>query len=370
MHMDAPKTLFVTRPTLPPLSEYLPLIEKIWASRVLTNFGPYHAQFIDGLRHYLGVEHVSLVTNATVGLMLAVRALKLTGEVITTPFSFVATGHSMLWAGVKPVFVDINPNTLNIDATKIEAAITPRTSGIMAVHCYGRPCNVEAIEDIARRHGLRVIYDAAHAFGIQHKGQSVLKQGDLSVLSFHATKVFNTLEGGAIISHSAETKLEIDRLINYGIVDEQTIEGTGFNAKMSELTAALGIVQLRHIDGYIQQRRRVDTNYRLLLGDIPGLHFVHPAGAAPRNYYSFPILIGGEHARTRDELYFRLREHSVFARRYFYPLICDLPMYAMGSGSTADVAHARRIADQVLCLPMYPDLTESEQSRIAEVIRS
>jgi dTDP-4-amino-4,6-dideoxygalactose transaminase len=368
--MDARKTLFVTRPTLPPLSEYLPLIEKIWASRVLTNFGPYHAQFIDGLRHYLGVEHVSLVTNATVGLMLAVRALKLTGEVITTPFSFVATGHSLLWAGVKPVFVDINPNTLNIDATRIEAAITPRTSGIMAVHCYGRPCNVEAIERIARRHGLRVIYDAAHAFGIQHKSQSVLKCGDLSVLSFHATKVFNTLEGGAIISQSAEMKLEIDRLINYGIVDEQTIETTGLNAKMSELTAALGIVQLRHIDSYIQQRRKVDTNYRLLLGDVPGLHFVHPVGTAPNNYYAFPILIGDEHPRSRDELFFRLREHNVFARRYFYPLISDLPMYATESNSRAEVAHARRVASQVLCLPMYPDLTESEQSMIADVIRS
>jgi dTDP-4-amino-4,6-dideoxygalactose transaminase len=370
MHMDARKTLFVTRPTLPPLSEYLPLIEKIWASRVLTNFGPYHAQFIDGLRHYLGVEHISLVTNATVGLMLAVRALKLTGEVITTPFSFVATGHALLWAGVKPVFVDINPNTLNIDATKIEAAITPRTSGIMAVHCYGRPCHVEAIEDIARRHGLRVIYDAAHAFGIQHKGQSVLKHGDLSVLSFHATKVFNTLEGGAIISRTAEMKLEIDRLINYGIVDEQTIETTGFNAKMSELTAALGIVQLRHIDDYIQQRRRVDTNYRLLLGDVPGLHFVHPPGAAPTNYYSFPVLIGAEHPRSRDELYFRLRERNIFARRYFFPLVSDLPMYADAIGAATPLPIARDVASRVLCLPMYPDLSDDEQRRIADVIRN
>lgn len=367
--MDARKNLFVTRPTLPPLEEYLPLVEKIWASRVLTNFGPYHAQFIDGLRHYLGVEHISLVTNATVGLMLAVRALKLTGEVITTPFSFVATGHSLLWAGVEPVFVDINPNTLNIDANKIEAAITPRTTGIMAVHCYGRPCNVEAIEDIARRHKLRVIYDAAHAFGIQHKGQSVLKFGDLSVLSFHATKVFNTLEGGAIISQSAEMKLEIDRLINYGIVDEQTIDATGFNAKMSELTAALGIVQLRHIDEYIRQRHRVDTNYRNLLGDIPGLHFVHPAGAAPRNYYSFPVLVGREHSRSRDELYSRLRDHNIFARRYFFPLVSDLPMYAKTHGAPPSLPNARDIAERVLCLPMYPDLSDEEQVRIAKVVR-
>jgi dTDP-4-amino-4,6-dideoxygalactose transaminase len=368
--MDAPKNLFVTRPTLPPLSEFLPLIENIWASRILTNSGPYHAQFIDGLRQYLGVEHISLVTNATVGLMLAAKALQLTGEVITTPFSFVATGHALLWAGVKPVFVDINPNTLNIDATKIEAAITPRTTGIMALHCYGRTCYVEAIEDIAKRHGLRVIYDAAHAFGIQHKGQSVLNFGDHSVLSFHATKVFNTLEGGAIVSRSAEAKLHIDRMINYGIVDEQTVESTGFNAKMSELTAALGTVQLKHIDSYIEQRQQIDARYRKLLGNIPGLHFVHPPEAAPSNYYALPILIGTEHHRSRDELYFRLRENNVFARRYFYPLVSDFPMYVTPHGHSPEMPNARSVASRVLCLPMYPDLTEDEQQRIADVIRT
>jgi len=368
--MDAPKNLFVTRPALPPLSEFIPLVEKIWASRIVTNFGPYHVQFIDGLRQYLGVEHISLVTNATVGLMLASRALGLTGEVITTPFSFVATGHALLWAGLKPVFVDINPNTLNIDANRIEAAITPLTSGIMAVHCYGRPCDVEAIEDIAKRHNLRVIYDAAHAFGIQHKGRSVLNFGDHAVLSFHATKVFNTLEGGAIVSRSVEAKLRIDRMINYGIVDEQTVESTGFNAKMSELTAALGTVQLRHIDSYIEQRRQIDVRYRQLLVNIPGLHFVHPPEVAPSNYYALPILIGAEHHRSRDELYFRLREHNVFARRYFYPLVSDFPMYAEPQGREPVMPFARSVASRVLCLPMFPDLTEGEQQRIADVIRS
>lgn len=368
--MEVPKDVFVTRPTLPPLSEYLPLIEKIWESRILTNFGPYHGQFIEGLTRYLGVDHISLVANATVGLMLAAKALQLSGEVITTPFSFVATGHALLWAGVKPVFVDISPNTLNIDTKKIEAAITPRTSGIVALHCYGRTADVDAIEQIAQRHNLRVIYDAAHAFGIRHKGQSVLNFGDHSVLSFHATKVFNTLEGGAIVSRSAEAKLQIDRLINYGIVDEQTVETTGFNAKMSELTAALGTLQLNHIDRYIEQRRQIDARYRELLGNIPGLHFVHPAAVAPTNYYAFPILIGPEHRRSRDELYFKLRENHVFARRYFYPLISDFPMYAEPHAHTHETPNARSVASRVLCLPMYPDLTEQEQQRIADVIRS
>lgn len=367
--MNAPTSIFVSRPTLPPLNEFLPLVEKVWNSRVLTNSGPYHGQFIDDLRRYLGVEHVSLVTNATCGLMLVAKALELTGEVITTPYSFVATGHALLWAGVKPVFVDIDANTLNIDATKIEAAITPRTSGIMAVHCYGRPCNVEAIEDIARRRGLRVIYDAAHAFAIRHNGESVLRCGDHSVLSFHATKVFNTLEGGAIISRSAEAKLRIDRMINYGIVDEQSIESTGFNAKMNELTAALGIVQLRHVDSYIQQRRRIDITYRQLLKGIPGLRFVHLPEEAPSNYYSFPLLIGPDHARTRDELYFRLREHKIFARRYFYPVLSDHPMYMQLSGQASEIPNARDAASRILCLPMYPDLNEVEQMRIADVIR-
>lgn len=367
--MNSQKTLFVTRPTLPPLEEYLPMLEQVWKSRVLTNSGPFHAQFIDGLSNYLGVEHVSLVTNATCGLMLAAKALQLTGEVITTPFSFVATGHALLWAGVKPVFVDINENTLNIDATKIEAAITPRTSGIMAVHCYGRPCNVEAIEDIARRHGLHVIYDAAHAFAIQHKGESVLRFGDHSVLSFHATKVFNTLEGGAIISKSAEAKLRVDRMINYGIVDEETVESTGFNAKMNELTAALGIVQLKHVDSYIQQRRHIDMVYRKLLAGVSGLHFVHPPEVAPSNYYAFPVLIGPDHQRTRDELYFRLREHKIFARRYFYPVLPDHPMYSESLSPSGEIPNARNAASRILCLPMYPDLTEAEQMRIADVIR-
>jgi len=348
----------------------MPMIEKIWASRILTNSGPYHAEFINGLKSYLGIEHISLVTNATVGLMLSVRQLGLTGEVITTPFSFVATGHALLWGGVRPVFVDINPKTLNIDASKIEAAITPRTTGIMAVHCYGRTCDVEAIEDIASRHKLRVIYDAAHAFGVQHKGQSVLKYGNLSVLSFHATKVFNTLEGGAIICPDKETKEQIDRLVNYGIVDEQTIETIGFNAKMSELTAALGIVQLRHIDNYIEQRRLVDARYRELLANATGIRFVHPSGMAPSNYYSFPILVGPEHGRTRDQLYQALRDNDIYARRYFFPLISDLPMYKrLPTEPVRELQHATEVADRILCLPMYADLSAAEQERIAAVIR-
>lgn len=303
--------------------------------------------------------------------MLAAKALKLTGEVITTPFSFVATAHSLVWAGVKPVFVDINPNTLNIDANKIEAAITPRTSGIMAVHCYGRPCNVAAIEQIATRHGLKVIYDSAHAFGIHHDGRSVLHHGDASVLSFHATKVFSTIEGGAIVSHSATLRQEIDRLSNYGIVDEQSIDATGLNGKMSELTAALGTVQLNHIDRFISARKTVDARYRELLAGVAGIRFVHPPEKSPDNYYSFPILIDPATGRSRDDAYRLLREQNVFARRYFFPLLSSLPMYRdQPDAAPENLPNATEVASRILCLPMYPDLEESEQQRVATVLRT
>jgi dTDP-4-amino-4,6-dideoxygalactose transaminase len=356
------KSLFVTRPALPPLEEFLPMIEDIWASRVLTNSGPYH-------QRYLGVEHVSLVANATLGLMLAIRQLNLVGEVITSPFSFIATGSALLWGGLTPVFVDIHKDTLNIDPEQIECAITPRTTAIMGVHCYGRPCDVGAIEAIAKRHDLRVIYDAAHAFGIRHEGKSVLRYGDLSVLSFHATKVFNTFEGGAIISRTAEEKLQIDRLINYGIADELTVESVGFNAKMSEFTAALGLLQLKHIDSYINDRKRVDCRYRKLLRSIPGLEFALLDGAQPENFYSFPVLIGKEYPHSRDELYWKLRASNIFARRYFFPLLSDLPIYEKFSQERmSNLIVAQSVASRILCLPMYPDLSSKEQHRIAAIM--
>lgn len=364
------KSLFVTRPNLPPLQELLPLLEEIWASRILTNFGPIHQRFEQALCDHLGVKHVSLVANATLGLMLATRLLKLQGEVITTPFSFIATGHALLWGGVTPVFVDIDAETLNIDPAAIERAITSHTTAIMAVHCYGKPCDVEAIEAIARRHKLKVIYDAAHAFGIEHSGRSVLLNGDASVLSFHATKVFNTFEGGAVVLPDEQSKLHMDRLINYGIVDEVTIESAGFNAKMNEFNAAVGLVQLRHVDAYIAARKLVDRRYRELLAGVPDVHCLHRDGVQPENYYSFPILVRPDHGRSRDALHTKLRTHGIFARRYFYPALADLPTLEKYSRNRLALTETRRAADQILCLPLYPALTEAEQIRIAKIIRN
>lgn len=362
--------VFVTRPSLPPLERLVPLLEEIWQRRVLTNFGPLHQRLAAALCQRLGVPELSLVANATLGLMLALRHLKLRGEVITTPFSFVATSHAILWNDLTPVFVDVDPVTLNIDPELIERAITPRTSAILAVHCYGRACDVEAIESIARRHGLRVIYDAAHAFGIDFGGRSLCAWGDLSVLSFHATKVFNTLEGGAIVSPSAETRVAIDRLINYGIVDEQTIETVGLNAKMSEVAAALGLVQLEHIDAFIAQRREVDHRYRELLDGVPGLQILHADGAQPANFYAFPVRVRPSFRITRDELYGALRAQNIFARRYFSPCLSDLPMYrSLPSASPENLTHACLAAREILCLPMYPDLDPRDQQRIADIVR-
>lgn len=346
------------------------MLEQIWANRMLTNGGPFHQRFTETLSRYLGVEHVSLVANATLGLMLVAGLLEPGCEVITTPFSFVATGHALLWARVTPVFVDIDPRTLNIDPNLIERAITPRTKAILGVHCYGQPCDVEAIEAIGRRHGLQVIYDAAHAFAIRKDGASILMHGDASVLSFHATKVFNTFEGGAIISRDAATKEKLDKLINYGIEDEVTINMTGFNAKMSEFNAALGLLQLQYVQGYIEQRRVVDQRYREMLADLDGIRYVHSDGTQPENYYCFPILVGENFRMTRDELFQRLRDAGIFAKRYFYPILPEFPMYRDLPSAGADkLPVATEIASRVLCLPIYPDLSQEEQARIAAVIR-
>lgn len=370
--MTPRKPLYVTRPTLPPFEEIVPLLEEIWGSRTLTNGGPFHQRFELELANYLGVPYVTLVTNATIGLMVALRQLHVSGEIITTPFSFVATGHSILWHAATPVFADIDPVTLNIDPAQIERHITPRTSAILAVHCYGRPCDVDAIQAIATKHKLKVLYDAAHAFAVRRNGRSVLNYGDLSVLSFHATKVFNTFEGGAIIAQDLETKQSIDRLCNYGIVDEVTVEDTGLNAKMSEFNAALGLLQLRHVDAAIRKRREIDARYREWLSGIPGIQcaieHVDPSG---HNFYSFPILIGANYPLSRDALYSKLREHDVYARRYFFPLISNLPMYReLSSASAQNLPVANTIASQVLCLPMFPDLLEAEQREICSLIRS
>lgn len=364
----ANKDIFVTKPSMPPLAEFLPYLEQIWDRQVLTNGGPFHVQLEEALCRYLGVEHVSLFTNGTIALMVALKALDVEGEVITTPFSFVATSHSLAWNNVQPVFVDVAPGTLNLDPAKIRAAITPRTTAILAVHCYGHPCDVAAIQAVADEAGLRVIYDAAHAFGVQTQGHSLLRHGDLSVLSFHATKMFNTFEGGAIISPSLEAKRRIDRLKNFGIVDETTILEVGTNGKMSELNAAFGLLQLKHVDNYRAKRRNVDYLYREMLQDIRGIRPLH----APRdgdNYSYFPVMVEPICRITRDVLYERLKENGIFSRRYFYPLISQFAPYnTLPSATDANLPVATEAARRVLCLPISTDLVEADVRRIVAII--
>lgn len=363
------KPIFVTRPHLPPLEEFTSYLEKIWENRILTNGGPFHEEFEKALCEYLGVEHLALFSNGTLALVTALQALRITGEVITTPYSFVATSHSLLWHGIKPVFVDIDPSTLNLDARKIEAAITPHTTAIMPVHCYGHPCNVDEIQEIADNYNLKVIYDAAHAFGVQDEGGSILRHGDLSVLSFHATKVFNTFEGGAIVCPDAKTKLRIDRLKNFGFVDEVTVVAPGINGKMSEINAAFGLLQLQYIDGALARRKNIDARYREALNDVPGIRCIKDSGERSINYAYFPIMVEDDYRFDRDDLYHRLKSKNIYARRYFYPLISSFPMYrGMVSAKSDNLPVATVMAEKVLCLPIYPDLTQDEQQRVIDTI--
>jgi dTDP-4-amino-4,6-dideoxygalactose transaminase len=363
------KPIYVTQPFLPPLEEFSPYLEQIWNNKILTNSGPFHQQLEKALCEYLGVDHIALFNNATIALITALQALKIKGEVITTPYSFVATAHSLLWNGIKPIFVDIDPKTLNLDPSKIEAAITPKTTAIMPVHCYGHPCDVEAIQEIAERHNLKVIYDAAHAFGVQCHCGSILKHGDFSVLSFHATKVFNTFEGGAIVCPDAATKRHIDQLKNFGFVDEVTVNVAGINGKMSEINAAFGLLQLEHIDAALEMRKKIDTLYRTLLKDIVGIRCLEGTGERVANYSYFPILVGEDYPLARDALYQKLKEHNIFARRYFYPLISEFPMYSdLPSSAKDNLLQATKIANMILCLPIYPTLDEMDVRRIAATI--
>lgn len=361
--------IFVTRPTLPPLSELMPYLEEIWDSRVLTNGGQFHQEFERRLCEFLGVEYVCLFTNATIALVTALQALRITGEVITTPYSFVATSHSLLWNGIKPVFVDIDPVTLNLDPAKIESAISPQTTAIMPVHCYGHPCDVDAIQLIADNYNLKVIYDAAHAFGVEDDHGSILRHGDLSVISFHATKVFNTFEGGAIICPDAKTKLRIDQLKNFGHVGEVTVVAPGINGKMSEFNAALGLLQLKYIDKALMSRKEIDNAYRQRLKGIKGIKCIGKNGEKIANYAYFPILVEDDYRFTRDELYFALKAQNIHPRRYFYPLISEFPMYrGLSSASRENLPIASGIADSVLCLPIYPDLEISIVDEICALI--
>ena len=363
------KPVFVTQPYLPPLAEFIPYLERIWANKILTNGGPFHAEFEAALCEYLGVPFISLFSNGTLGLITALQALRVTGEVITTPYSFVATAHSLLWHGNKPVFVDVEPRTLNLDPGKIEAAITPQTTAIMPVHCYGNPCDVERIQQIADNYNLRIIYDAAHAFGVRYNDLSLLNFGDLAVLSFHATKVFNTFEGGAIVCNDAKTKQRIDHLKNFGFVDELTVVAPGINAKMSEFNAALGLLQLRHMDRILQRRAEVDRAYRCGLDGLQGIRCLPQGKQTVANYAYFPILVEPEFPLSRDALYQRLKDNGIHARRYFYPLISDFPMYrSMPSAQRSNLPVAASAADRVLCLPIFPAMDESTQVRIIELL--
>ena len=363
------KPTFVTKPFLPPLSELVPLLEQIWETRILTNSGPFHQQLEAELCEYLGVQYISLFNNATIALMTALQALKITGEVITTPFSFVATSHSLIWQNITPVFVDIDKNTLNLDPTKIEAAITPKTKAIMPVHCYGNPCDVDGIDLIAKKHDLKVIYDAAHAFGVHCHCGSVLKHGDLSILSFHATKVFNTFEGGAIVSPDLETKTQIDYLKNFGYENETSVIAAGINGKMSEFNAALGLLQLKYVDGAIAQRQAIAVDYQSRLEGVTGVEIVGPFGQEKANYSYFPILINDEFRLSRDGLYESLKSIGINTRRYFYPLISEFPMYQhlpSSDGTNLSVAHVA--SQQILCLPIYPGLETTLIDKICSLI--
>ena len=353
-----------------PLEDLIPYLEQIWDNKVLTNCGPLHKQLEAELCDYLGVPHISLFSNGTIALVTALKALNITGEVITTPYSFVATAHSLLWNNIKPVFVDIDPVTLNLDPGKIEAVITSNTAAIMPVHVYGHPCDVAAIDAIAKRHNLRVIYDAAHAFAVRCHCGSVLNHGDLSVLSFHATKVFNTFEGGAIVSPNAETKRYIDQLKNFGFEDEVSVNQTGINGKMNEFSAALGLLQLQRIDEQIEKRKAIATTYRERLKKIPGIRCHAPPAPQKSNYSYFPIFVEDDYPLTRDQLYEKLKANGINGRRYFYPLITEFAVYKEKGLQTHDeLPSAKRAAEQVICLPIYADLPKEKIEQIVDVVR-
>lgn len=368
----AEKQITVTSPLMPSLEELNVYLKDIWERKWITNNGHYHKELEKALCEYLDVPFISLFTNGTLPLITALQALRITGEVITTPFSFVATTHSLWWNGIKPVFVDIDPVTCNLDPNKIEAAITPRTTAIMPVHVYGQPCDTVRIQELADKYGLKVIYDAAHAFGVKVNGKSVLNAGDMSTLSFHATKVYNTIEGGALIMHDEKTKKRIDFLKNFGFAGETEVVAPGINSKMDEVRAAYGLLNLKQVDKAIEWRKHVAGLYRNSLKDVKGITFFEDISGVKHNYAYFPIFVDAEqYGMTRDELYFKLKEHNILGRRYFYPLISDFSTYrGLESANKENLPIATKKAEQVICLPMYYGLDDIDVERIVELIMS
>jgi len=369
--MNNQERINVTQPFLPPLEEFTEYLEDIWKRKWLTNNGYYHQELEKALCDFLGVEYISLFANATLALVLALQEMRISGEVITTPFSFVATTHSLWWNNIKPVFVDIEPETYNIDPEKIEAAITPKTTAILPVHVYGNPCNIEKIQEIADIYGLKVIYDAAHTFGVTINGQSLVSYGDLSILSFHATKVFNTFEGGAIISHDGKTKKRIDFLKNFGFAGETTVVAPGINAKMNEVQAAFGLLQLKYFDECLKKRKRIAQYYRENLKNIKGVSYLDDIQGVQHNYSYFPIIIEENlFGICRDSLYEEMKRRNIFARRYFYPLISHFPAYKkLNSAVPENLPVSEWVAKRIICLPIYPGLSKENINRVITVIR-
>ena len=365
------KPIYVTSPLLPSLEDFTFLLKEIWESKMLTNNGNFHQKLEEELAKYLKVTYLSLFTNGTLPLITALQAMRITGEVITTPFSFVATTHSLWWNGIKPVFVDIEPETCNLDPSKIEAAITPRTTAIMPVHVYGKPCKTKEIQEIANKYGLKVIYDAAHAFGVEINGESILNFGDMATLSFHATKVYNTLEGGALVVHDEQTKKRIDYLKNFGFASETEVVAPGINSKVDEVRAAYGLLNLKQVDHAINSRRKVAIRYRDELQGVKGITFFNDIPGVRHNYSYFPIFINAEeYGMTRDELYFKMKEHNVFGRRYFYPLISTFSTYrGLDSANPDNLPIATQMSNNVICLPMHHALSENEVEYILQIIK-
>jgi dTDP-4-amino-4,6-dideoxygalactose transaminase len=365
------KPIWVTKPYLPPLEEFQEYLRDIWESRWLTNNGKYHQEFEKELCEYLGVKYISLFSNGTLALVTALQVLRITGEVLTTPFSFVATTHALWWNNIKPVFIDIEPDTFNLDPAKIEASITPQTTAILPVHVYGNPCRVERLKEIADTYGLRVIFDACHTFGVTLNGIPILNYGDLSVMSFHATKVFTTFEGGAIVCHDEATKKRIDNLKNFGFVGETIVVAPGINAKMNEFQASLGLVQLKHIDHAIEKRKQIARKYREGLRNISGISFLEDMPGVKHCYSYFPVLIDEkEFGKSRDAVYEELKKHNIYGRRYFYPLISQFPTYrGLESAQSGKMPVAEELTKRVICLPIYPDLCLNNVTMICHLIR-